>query len=832
MIATVFLPLDFGGLRSNGTVNRRLTIEGLQNLSRAGERRDCADGTKYMLRYLPLFLAVFFALFLGVPEGSETVLGAAALFRLQRDSDETENSAASFGVLEHASKPHLLTNELGVIQAANASARRLAIELNVACRKGAHIRGFFGADADAEQKIYQAVRGASDSTLGQVEFAFSDQGFLLKADVSPAGVVDTMLWALDQVELAPDLSAPQFQDTHLDQAPIGYFSADRGGKIVAMNATLAEWIGREWPLSETESLSLTDVFSDGARRLSPALAKVGETVSEAATLKNAAGDLRQIQVIQSLSEGEENGASTRSFVFPIPPKRDVEVGTTTGSRLVRFLDDAPVAVALTTTDGTIIEANDMLVEMSGGVARVGAVVSVAVRPHDRSEVMERIAEVVDGGEAPLPLEVRLTGDAGVEHEARFHVHTISTERGELLLNYLIDVTEMKKIENQLAQVQKMQAVGQLAGGIAHDVNNVLTAIRGHTDLLMLRHHEGDPDFEYLTQIRAQTERAAEFISQLLAYSRRQTMRREITQLTDILDDMRLMLRHLTTERVEFKVQHTRDLGLVRIDRSEFQRVIMNLGVNAGHAMPEGGQLIMRTSNVAPDDPIIDNYDVMAPNAYVQIEISDTGSGIAPENLEKIFEPFFTTKGQGQGTGLGLSTVYGIIKQMNGFIFCESEVGKGTTFRIFLPRYEGKSPTEEVAIAKKGPATKPKDLSGSGCVLLVEDEEAVRSFAVRALELRGYKVLDAAGGEEALEIVMENPDEIDLIVSDVIMPGMTGPEMMRKVRELRSDVTFIFISGYAEDAFREEMLEDENFRFLAKPFSLNDLAVKVKEAFDD
>jgi two-component system cell cycle sensor histidine kinase/response regulator CckA len=310
------------------------------------------------------------------------------------------------------------------------------------------------------------------------------------------------------------------------------------------------------------------------------------------------------------------------------------------------------------------------------------------------------------------------------------------------------------------------------------------------------------------------------------------MRREITQLTDTLDDMKFMLSHLTTERVEFQVQHARDLGLVRIDRSEFQRVIMNLAVNAGHAMPEGGKLVMRTSNVESNDPIIDNYDVMNPGNYVQIEVTDTGSGIEPEHLQKIFEPFFTTKGQGQGTGLGLSSVYGIIKQMNGFIFCVSEIGVGTTFRIFLPRFEGKIPNEEPVVAKKAPTTKPRDLTGSGCILLVEDEDAVRSFAVRALELRGYKVLAAAGGEEALEIVMEDPDAIDLIVSDVIMPGMTGPEMMRKVREVRQDVLFIFISGYAEDAFREEMLEDENFRFLPKPFSLNDLAVKVKEAFEE
>lgn len=784
-----------------------------------------------MLKYIPIILAVILTVFVGFPDAPETALAAAALFRFNPREETEDETEAGFSLLENSPKAHLLTDALGVIRTANSSAKALATRLSVTCGKGAHIRGFFAGDAGSEQKIYQAMRGAEDNKAARVEFSDTKHTIALRVDVFETGSKDTILWAVDETATQPAVERTGHSETSFDNAPIGFFSADRGGKIVAMNRTLADWIGRSWPLAAGESLTLTDLFEDGARRLSPALAKVGETVTETATLRAIDQSSRQIQVIQSLSNSEEGGAVTRSFIFPQAPKNEIDVGPTSGSRLVRFLDDAPVAVALTSTDGTIIEANDMLVEMSGGAARVGAHVSVAVRLHDRTEVTERIADVVDGADSHLPLEVKLTSDAGVEHEARFHVHTISTDRGDMLLNYLIDVTEMKTVEHQLAQVQKMQAVGQLAGGIAHDVNNVLTAIRGHCDLLMLRHHEGDPDFEYLNQIRSQTERAAEVISQLLAYSRRQTMKREITQLTDTLDDMRFMLSHLTTERVNFTVQHARDLGLVRIDRSEFQRVVMNLAVNASHAMPEGGELTMRTSNIATDDPIIDNYDVMTPNSYVQVEISDTGSGIKPENLKKIFEPFFTTKGQGQGTGLGLSTVYGIIKQMNGFIFCDSEVGKGTTFRIFLPRFEGKIPGEEPVVAKKAPTTKPRDLSGTGCILLVEDEDAVRSFAVRALELRGYKVLAAAGGEEALEIFMEDPDEIDLIVSDVIMPGMTGPEMMRKVRELRSDVLFIFISGYAEDAFREEMLEDENFRFLAKPFSLNDLAVKVKEAME-
>lgn len=785
-----------------------------------------------MLRFVPVFLALGLAATAGFPDAATVAMAGVALFRAPNRKRDMANDDIGFGLLEHAATPHILTNEMGIIRAANEAARTFATEINAPCSDGAHVRMLFAADPEAEQKIYRAVRGASDSLRSTAEFSGIGAGLSTVAQISSTAAPDCFLWSLSQVEDASEGASPADQTSLLSGAPIGYFSADRGGKIIAMNDTLATWIGHDREAAGSQTLTLTDILTDGARRLSPALAKLGEVITEDAALRSPDGDPVRAHVVQSLRAADDGESVTRSFVFLDPPKADIDVGTGAGTRLMRFLDNAPVAVALTSTDGTIVEANDMLVEMSGGNARVNTDVSIAVRKEDRHEVAERIADVVKGADSKAPLEIKLLGDDGTEHEARYHVHTIETERGEMLLNYLIDVTEMKKIEHEFAQVQKMQAVGQLAGGIAHDVNNVLTAIRGHCDLLMLRHHEGDPDFEYLNQIRSQTGRAAAVISQLLAYSRRQTMRREITQLTDQLDDMQFMLKHLTTERVKFRVQHARDLGLVRIDRSEFERVIVNLAVNASHAMPGGGDVVMRTSNIDATDPIINDHDVMAPGRYVQIEISDTGDGIAPENLGKIFEPFFTTKGQGQGTGLGLSTVYGIIKQMNGFIFCDSEVGKGTTFSIFLPRYEGTIPSEEPVVAKKAPTTKPRDLSGTGCVLLVEDEDAVRSFAVRALELRGYKVLAAAGGEEALEIVKEDPDAIDLVVSDVIMPGMTGPEMMREVRELRDDVLFIFISGYAEDAFRDEMLEDENFRFLAKPFSLNDLATKVKEALEE
>ena len=327
--------------------------------------------------------------------------------------------------------------------------------------------------------------------------------------------------------------------------------------------------------------------------------------------------------------------------------------------------------------------------------------------------------------------------------------------------------------------------------------------------------------------------------QLLAFSRRQTLRPEVLNLTDVLADLRMLLARLVGNEVSLSIEHGRDLWPVKADIGQFEQVIVNLTVNARDAMPEGGQLTVRTRNVSADECAQFPYRELAVADYVTVEVSDTGTGIDPETIRKIFEPFFTTKEVGKGTGLGLSMVYGIVKQTGGFIFCDSELGEGTTFRIFLPRYipsEAEKAAEEANAAAENGAAKPKeenrDLSGSARVLLVEDEDAVRMGSVRALSSRGYEVHEASSGAEALEIFNELDGKVDIVVSDVVMPEMDGPTLLGELRKVQPDIKFIFVSGYAEDAFAKNLPEDAQFGFLPKPFSLKQLATVVKEMLEE
>ena len=378
----------------------------------------------------------------------------------------------------------------------------------------------------------------------------------------------------------------------------------------------------------------------------------------------------------------------------------------------------------------------------------------------------------------------------------------------------------------------MEAVGNLAGGIAHDFNNVLTAIIGFSDLLLQTHRPSDPSYRDIKNIQSAANRAANLVAGLLGFSRKQTQQVTIVDLNEVTAEMRAMLKTQVREKVDLQIQAGRDLWYVRADSNQLYQVILNLARNARDAMPDGGKLTIRTQNVSErESQRMSAVAGFTPGEYVLLEIADTGTGMSPEVMAKIFEPFFTTKGIGKGTGLGLASVYGIVKQSGGFIIPESEIGKGTTFKIFLPRYASEDNEDANAVRPQVVAAKKElkatDLTGTGRVLLVEDEVEVRQFAVRALKRQGYQVLEATDGVEALEIMAENEGLIDIVVSDVVMPEMDGPALFKELRKRNPSIKVIFVSGYPNEAFRESMGSD-NFAFLPKPFSLPQLAAKVKE----
>ncbi|SDE06893.1 ATP-binding protein [Limimaricola pyoseonensis] len=389
---------------------------------------------------------------------------------------------------------------------------------------------------------------------------------------------------------------------------------------------------------------------------------------------------------------------------------------------------------------------------------------------------------------------------------------------------LNDATEHKSLEAQFVQAQKMQAIGQLAGGIAHDFNNLLTAISGHCDLLMLRHDESDQDYGDLVQIHQNANRAASLVGQLLAFSRKQNLRLEQIDLRDTLSDLTHLLNRLVGERVTLSLNHDPDLREIRADKRQLEQVLMNLVVNARDAMPTGGEIRVETDNLDLETPLQRDRALVPAGQWVRIRVIDKGCGIPAEKIGKIFEPFYTTKRPGEGTGLGLSTAYGIVKQTGGFIFVDSTPGEGSVFTLLLPSRAAN------AAAAPEPSAEPLTLSprrAEGMVLLVEDEAPVRAFAARALRMRGLSVIEAEDGEAALDILRDADLEVDIIVTDVIMPGKDGPTWVREAQLARPDVQVVFVSGYAEDDFSDQQAEIPNSTFLPKPFSLNELAATVE-----
>jgi two-component system cell cycle sensor histidine kinase/response regulator CckA len=532
--------------------------------------------------------------------------------------------------------------------------------------------------------------------------------------------------------------------------------------------------------------------------------------------------------VQTGGDGERGVPKlrTRSAVHDLTRERALEQAVRASEQYFkRFFEEAPTGIALIDASGRVEQANESLVQLLAGADWRKKSLMELVHTDDRPAYARHFAEVIRNGKAP-PLTVRVSGGERPRYVTIFASRREDSAGSPGCIAHFVDSTEARRLQEQFAQSQKMQAVGLLAGGIAHDFNNLLTAMIGFCDLLLLRHRAGDQSFADIMQIKQNANRAANLVRQLLAFSRQQTLQPRVLDVTDVLGELSHLLRRLIGENIELEMIHGQDLKPVRADAGQLEQVIINLAVNARDAMPNGGKLTIKTGNVRTTETMQRSADVMPPGSYVMLEISDTGTGIPKDILDRIFEPFFSTKEVGSGTGLGLSTVYGIVRQTDGFVFVDSEIGRGATFRIYLPQH-ALAPGEAAQRVSGGDEDR-RDLTGIGTVLLVEDEDAVRLFSARALRNKGYKVLEARSGEAALEIVNEHMNDIDLVISDVVMPRMDGPTLIKELRTRRSDIRVIFISGYAEDAFRKRVDAGEEAHFLMKPFTLKQLAAKVKE----
>jgi two-component system cell cycle sensor histidine kinase/response regulator CckA len=675
------------------------------------------------------------------------------------------------------------------------------------------------------------------------------------------------VWSIADVTRELERQENVFQELqhavdYLDHAPAGFFSVDAAGNISYLNATLADWLDQDLAEVGSGGLRLRDVIAgEGASLVTTLSAAPGEVKTELfdIDLKTKSGRHVPARLYHKVAFGADGTAgASRTLVINragdggSDPLRAAEV------RFMRFFQNTPMAIATVDKQGTIVRTNALFARLFNPVLAApssahspsqtgvnallpgegkgagGRTILAVVAERERSALSAAIKRAADKQGEIDPVDAAVEGKG--ERSARFYVTAVEEQDQEAAIVYAIETTAQKDLENKFTQAQKMELVGQLAGGIAHDFNNVLGAIMMASDFLVNAHKPTDPSFQDIIQIRQNANRAAAMVRHLLAFSRKQTLRPQVLDLGEVVYDLTMLMRRLIGERITLNVVPQRDLWPVKADLAQFEQVLVNLVVNARDAMAEGGKLTLRTANVGADTSAKLQYKGMPIGEYVLVEVEDTGTGIPSEIIDKIFDPFFTTKDVGKGTGLGLSTVYGIIKQTGGFVYVESTIG------IFIPRYipaaddvqppqlpETTAPALAGALSAADDAMKTAaDLTGQGTILLVEDEEGLRALNARGLSSRGYTVIEAGNGVEAMEMLERQGGKVDLVVSDVVMPEMDGPTLLKELRKKNPETKIIFVSGYAEDAFQKSLPDPDDYNFLAKPFTLKQLVAKVKE----
>jgi two-component system, cell cycle sensor histidine kinase and response regulator CckA len=794
------------------------------------------------------------------------MIGVFSLFALAagvlRISGREASDSMLEQVLEYSHEGIVATDANGRVLYANAAYRAFS------GATGMHdvrpLERVFVGDPDVSEAIYRLLKASRDGRRLQEEVRIAaprgETARWLRLRVRPLAAAGdpgatrkASVWTVADVTRDRERQESVFKELqhaidYLDHAPAGFFSVDGNGDVGYINATLARWLDYDLARVGSGGLRLADLLpGDSVALLTALSAHPGEVKTEVLDLdlRRRDGRTLPVRLYHKVAFGADaSPGASRTLVLARDSGTGADLLRDAEVRFMRFFNNTPMAIATVDRTGRIARNNALFAQLfqnvlKGEGATQRRTIRSVVAESDRAWLDKALAAAARGQGDIAPIDATLAGEG--KRWARFYVTPVEdAERdSEAAIVYAIETTEQRVLQNQADQAQKMDSVGKLASGIAHDFNNLLTSIMMATDFLLNAHKPSDPSFRDIMQIKQDANRAASLVQHLLAFSRRQPQRLQVLDLGEALAELSVLLRRLIDERIALgPVERPSDLWAVRADQSQFEQVIVNLAVNARDAMPEGGKLTLRAANVTAAESRHLAPKSMPPGEYVLVEVSDSGTGIPPEIIDHIFEPFFSTKEVGKGTGLGLSTVYGIVKQTGGFIYPESTIGQGTTFRIFLPRHV---PTaEETAPASASEqnaparldraAAKPADDTGQGTILLVEDEEGLRGLNARGLTSRGYTVLQAANGFEAIEAFDSYFGKIDLVVSDVVMPEIDGPTLLTQLRSRDPGVKIIFVSGYAEEAFEKNLPEGEKYKynFLAKPFTLKQLVGTVKE----